>query len=179
MITKNKKVSVAYELRTQKDGEIVEKAGGETPFVYICGYNEALPHFEQNLLNLNEGDKFEFEIDVDNAYGPRNEDMVIELPMETFQGAEEDMLKVGQVLPMQDSLGRRLEGLITENSGESLTMDFNHPLAGQHLYFTGNVEKVEDAPDEEIEALNAPKCGSCSSCGSSCGGGDCGEGGCC
>jgi len=179
MITKNKKVSVAYELRTQAGGEIVETAGGETPFVYICGYEQSLPQFEQNLLGMKKGDSFEFDITAENAYGERNEDMLIELPLNVFEQVEEGMLKVGEVLPMQDSLGRRLQGTIKEISGENLKMDFNHPLAGEHLYFKGQVEEIIDATDEEITALTSGGCsGSCSSCGSGCGDHDHSEGGC-
>jgi len=186
MITKNKKVAVAYELRTQAGGEVVEVAGGETPFVFICGYEHALPKFEQELLGLKKGDSFEFNITAENAYGLRNEDMLIELPVNVFEGIEEGMLKVGEILPMQDSLGRRLQGTVKEVSEENVKMDFNHPLAGEHLFFKGSVESIEDATDEEIAGLNSGCGGSCSSCGSGCGDadGDCGdhnheEGGCC
>lgn len=187
MITKNKKVSVAYELRTQAGGEIVETAGGETPFVFICGHNHALPKFEQELLGLKKGDTFEFNITAENAYGLRNEDMLIDLSLDVFEGIEEGALKVGEMLPMQDSLGRRLQGVIKEVSEDSVKMDFNHPLAGEHLFFTGKIESVEDATDEEIAALNSGcggGCGSCSSgCGDhsedSCGSGNNEEGGCC
>lgn len=181
MITKNKKVSVAYELRTQADGEIVETAGGETPFVYICGYEQSLPVFEQNLLGMKKGDSFEFDITAESAYGERNEDMLIELPLNVFEQVEEGMLKVGEILPMQDSLGRRLQGTIKEICGENLKMDFNHPLAGEHLYFKGQIEEIEDATDEEITELTSAGggcSGSCGSCGSGCGDHDHEEGGC-
>lgn len=170
MITKNKKVSVAYELRTQADGELVETAGGEAPFVYICGYEQSLPQFEQNLLGLKKGDSFEFNISVENAYGERNEEMLIELPLDLFEEVEEGMLTVGEVLPMQDSLGRSLQGTVVEIGEENLKMDFNHPLAGENLYFKGIVEDVVDALDEEITALTSSSCGgSCGSCNSGCG----------
>jgi FKBP-type peptidyl-prolyl cis-trans isomerase SlyD len=170
MITKNKKVSVAYELRTQAEGELVETAGGETPFVYICGYEQSLPQFEQNLLGLKKGDSFEFDLDVEHAYGARNEEMLIELPLNLFGEVEEGMLAVGEVLPMQDSLGRSLQGTIKEIVGENLKMDFNHPLAGEHLYFKGSIQDIVDAKDEEITALTSGGCsGSCGSCNSGCG----------
>lgn len=168
MITKNKVVSVSYELRTQADGEIIERAGTENPLTFVCGYDQTIPQFEMNLLGLKEGDKFDFSLTADNAYGPRNEEMVVDLPLNLFEQVEEEMLKVGSVLPMQDSLGRKLQGEIKEIKEESLTMDFNHPLAGQELFFKGEVTNVRDANDEELENLNSGCGGSCSSC-SSCG----------
>jgi FKBP-type peptidyl-prolyl cis-trans isomerase SlyD len=168
MITKNKVVSVSYELRTQADGEVIERAGAENPLTFVCGYDQTIPQFEMNILGLQEGDNFDFHLTPDNGYGERNEDMVVDLPMNLFEQVEEDMLKVGTVLPMQDSLGRKLNGEIKEINEETLKMDFNHPLAGQDLFFKGNIVTVRDATDEEITNLNAGCGGSCSSC-SSCG----------
>ena len=88
-------------------------------------------------------------------------------------------MTVGNVLPMMDSLGRRLQGRIVEISGDEVRMDFNHPLAGKDLYFKGKVIAERDATDEELEALKSHKCGGCHGCSSDggCGSG-CGDGGC-
>ena len=93
-------------------------------------------------------------------------------------------MKVGNTLPMMDSLGRRLEGKIEEIGEEEVRMNFNHPLAGKTLFFKGEIVGVRDATDEELEALHSHKCGGCHGCGSdSCGGcgseeSSCGCGGC-
>ncbi len=166
MITKNKVVSVSYELRTQADGEVIEKAGTENPLTFICGYDQTIPQFEMEILGLKEGDNFNFHLTPDNGYGMRNEEMVVDLPLNLFEQVEEEMLKVGVVLPMQDSLGRKLQGEIKEMNDENLKMDFNHPLAGQDLYFNGAIVTVRDATEEEITNLNSGCGGSCSSCSS-------------
>lgn len=172
MITKNKFVSVCYELRTEKDGEALETAGADRPLEFICGQGQTLEYFEMNLLEKKEGDKFDFKIPAANAYGEVNEDMIVDLPKDIFKDVEEDEMKVGNVLPMMDSIGRRLQGRIVELGDEEVRMDFNHPLAGKDLYFKGEVIGVRDATDEELEALKAHKCGGCHGCGSesSCGG---------
>lgn len=168
MITKNKVVSVSYELRTQADGEVIERAGTEQPLTFVCGYDQTIPQFEMEILGLNEGDGFDFHLTPENGYGVRNEEMVVDLPMNLFEQVEADMLKVGVVLPMQDSLGRKLQGEIKEINDETLKMDFNHPLAGQDLYFKGSIVTVRDASEEELNNLAGGCGGSCSSC-SSCG----------
>ena len=56
MITKDKFVTVSYELRTEKDGEILETAGADRPLEFICGQGQTLEYFEMNLLDKNEGD---------------------------------------------------------------------------------------------------------------------------
>ena len=67
MITKNKFVTVSYELRTDKDGELLETAGADRPLEFICGQGQTLEYFEMNLLDKKEGDKFDFEIPAANA----------------------------------------------------------------------------------------------------------------
>lgn len=182
MITKNKVVSVSYELRTEPAGEILETAGADQPLEFICGQGQTLEYFEMNLLDKKAGDQFDFKIPAVHAYGELNEDMVVDLPKDIFKEVEPRDMQVGNVLPMMDSIGRRLQGKIISIGEEEVRVDFNHPLAGKDLYFKGEVLGVRDATDEELEALHAHKCGGCSGCGSEggCGSSDdsCGCGGC-
>lgn len=180
MITKNKYVTVSYELRTEKDGEVLEAAGADRPLEFICGQGQMLEYFEMNLLDRKEGERFDFRIPAANAYGLVNEDMVVDLPKDIFKEVEAEEFQVGNVLPMMDSLGRRLQGRIVEIGEDEVRMDFNHPLAGKDLYFSGEVLGVRDATDEELEALRSHKCGGCHGCGSDggCGGGEGSCGGC-
>lgn len=183
MITKNKVVSVSYELRTEPDGQVLETADAERPLEFICGQGQTLEYFEMNLLNKKVGDTFDFKIPATHAYGEVNEDMVVDLPKDIFKEVEPEDMKIGNVLPMMDSIGRHLQGKIVSLGEEDVRIDFNHQLAGKDLYFKGEVLAVRDATDEELEALHSHKCGGCSSCGSE-GGCDsnsdsCGCGGCC
>ena len=166
MITKNKFVTVSYELRTDKDGELLETAGADRPLEFICGQGQTLEYFEMNLLDKKEGDKFDFEIPAANAYGEVNEDMVVDLPKDIFQEVAAEDMVVGNVLPMMDSIGRRLQGKIESIREEEVRVNFNHPLAGKNLFFKGEVLGVRDATDEELEDLRSHKCGGCSGCGS-------------
>ncbi len=99
--------------------------------------------------------------------------MIVDLPKEIFQEVDAADMVVGHVLPMMDSIGRRLQGKIEQIAEEEVRVNFNHPLAGKDLYFKGEVLDVRDATDEELEALHSHKCGGCSGCGSDggCGGG--------
>ena len=175
MITKNKHVTLHYELRTEPDGDVLETADAQRPLEFICGQGQILEYFEMNLLGLEEGASFDFKIPATQAYGEVNQDMIVELPRDIFSEIEPADLKVGNTLPMQDSLGRHLMGKIVNLTDTGVTMDFNHELAGRDLYFKGVVVAVRDATDEELEALRSHKCGGCHGCGS---GGSCGDGGC-
>lgn len=177
--TPNKYVTVAYELYTDNDKgihELVEKAPIEHPFQFISGLGIALDSFESKILALAEGETFDFVLKVDEAYGPYEQDHVIELPKETFAingRFDKDMVYPGAVLPLVNADGMRFQGLVLELKDNSVIIDLNHPLAGKDLHFKGQVVTMRDATNEEIQALiNHEGC----NCGGDCEGGC--EGGC-
>lgn len=177
--TPNKYVTVAYELYTDNDKgihELVEKAPIEHPFQFISGLGIALDSFENKILALTEGEAFDFVLKVDEAYGPYEQDHVIELPKETFAingRFDKDMVYPGAVLPLVNADGMRFQGLVLELKDNTVIIDLNHPLAGKDLHFKGQVVTMRDATNEEIQALiNHESC----NCGGDCEGGC--EGGC-
>lgn len=177
--TPNKYVTVAYELYTDNDKgihELVEKAPIEHPFQFISGLGIALDSFESKILALAEGETFDFVLKVDEAYGPYEQDHVIELPKETFAingRFDKDMVYPGAVLPLVNADGMRFQGLVLELKDNTVIIDLNHPLAGKDLHFKGQVVTMRDATNDEIQALiNHEGC----NCGGDCEGGC--EGGC-
>lgn len=177
--TPNKYVTVAYELYTDNDKgihELVEKAPIEHPFQFISGLGIALDSFENKILALTEGEAFDFVLKVDEAYGPYEQDHVIELPKETFAingRFDKDMVYPSAVLPLVNADGMRFQGLVLELKDNTVIIDLNHPLAGKDLHFKGQVVTMRDATNEEIQALiNHEGC----NCGGDCEGGC--EGGC-
>lgn len=177
--TPNKYVTVAYELYTDNDKgihELVEKAPIEHPFQFISGLGIALDSFESKILALAEGETFDFVLKVDEAYGPYEQDHVIELPKETFAingRFDKDMVYPGAVLPLVNADGMRFQGLVLELKDNTVIIDLNHPLAGKDLHFKGQVVTMRDATNEEIqELINHEGC----NCGGDCEGGC--EGGC-
>lgn len=174
-IGKDKFVAVTYELKTDLEGELIEKATEETPLTFIAGAGQMLPRFEANLEGLKKGDSFEFKIETEEAYGAASEEAVVELPKNIFEidgKVDTEVIKEGNVVPMQDSSGRKMNGLVLEVTETTIKMDFNHPLAGDDLFFKGEVIEVRDASAEELAALQGGGCGS--DCGDSCGDG-CGD----
>lgn len=189
--TPNKYVTVAYELYTDNDKgihELVEKAPIEHPFQFISGLGIALDSFESKILALAEGETFDFVLKVDEAYGPYEQDHVIELPKETFAingRFDKDMVYPGAVLPLVNADGMRFQGLVLELKDNTVIIDLNHPLAGKDLHFKGQVVTMRDATNEEIQALinhEGCNCGDCEGgCEGGCGGHhhEHGEGECC
>lgn len=150
-VEKNKVVSLTYTL-TLDNGEIADTATKESPFVFIHGIGQTLPHFDSGLNGLKAGDSFEFDIDPENAYGVSREDFKIHIPREVFSGPDvpADVLEVGRMIPMQDEQGRPMNGIILHFDEEKVLMDFNHPLSDQRLHFKGDIISLRDATPEEL-----------------------------
>lgn len=150
-VSKDKVVSVSYELKVQ--GEVVDSADANSPMQFIFGNGSLIQSFESNIKDMKAGDSFEFSIPSDNAYGAVIPEYVIKLPKSIFEKegeVDESILVVGNRLPMVDQEGNHLNGLVVDILDSEVVMDFNHPLAGEDLHFTGKVEDVREASDEEL-----------------------------
>lgn len=181
-IEKNSFVSLTYELRTTgADGELVEKVDTATPLQFVFGSGRMLEAFEQNIEGLTAGNDFKFKINCKDAYGEVEKEAIVDLPKNIFIVNGElrsDLLVVGKHVPMMGDNGQHMMGIVLNVGDNSVTMDFNHPLAGEDLYFSGTILEVREATADE---LIGPSCGGgCGGCGGGCGeGGGCGDGGCC
>lgn len=181
-IDNNKYVALQYELYagSAEARDLVEQTTPERPFEFIYGMGMVLPAFEKNLFGLEEGDKFDFTLSVENGYGAYQEEYVMPLNKEIFVNAEgkfdEEVIFEGNVIPMMDSEGNQLMGLVKSVEPATVVVDFNHPLAGKELHFVGVVETVREATEEDINKFFGGQAGGC---GSGCGdGGSCGCSGC-
>lgn len=163
-IENNRMVSLTYELReNDSNGKIIETIEETRPLSFIFGTGRLLPSFETNLNSLSKGDPFSFALDSADAYGERREEMIIDVPISVFHSegkVDESICYVGNVVPMMDSSGNPLSGTINEISEDHVRMDFNHPMAGVNLYFTGQVIDVREPSFEELNA-SASSCSGC------------------
>jgi len=149
-IDKNKVVELSFQLHLSGyDGELIQEFAKEEPFKFIFGVGQLLESFEKKLSGLSEGQAFKFMIPVGEAYGEVDEEAIIDFPPSALN-IDKDYLYVGSVLPFKDEEGNEMEGTIVEINDNAISIDFNHPLAGEDLYFEGKVEKVRDASPEEL-----------------------------
>jgi len=174
IIEKNKVVSLIYELRVDGNhGEVVESLNDDRPLTFIYGTGALLPKFEDQIGGLKTGDTFNFLLNCEDAYGLATEEAVVEIPKNVFEVEGEfdkELVNVGNAIPMMDGEGNRLNGVVVSVNPETVTMDFNHPLAGDNLYFSGKVVEIRDATDEEIQHGHIHSSNSCGDdCGGSCG----------
>jgi FKBP-type peptidyl-prolyl cis-trans isomerase SlyD len=169
-------VTLTYDLHVDdENGEMVEQATETQPLEFLYGAGAMLPKFESQLAGLREGEHFTIKLSKNDAYGDLNEEAVVELPKHVFlvDGKfDDELIQVGNTVPMMSSNGQRLNGLVLEVNEDIIKMDFNHPLAGEDLFFAGKVLAVREASDEEVAQILSGGGG----CGCGSGGGGCGSG---
>lgn len=177
MENNNRFVSISYSLYIDEDGEkrLVEKTTDDKPFELITGFGIALDSFEQQVTPLEKGAKFDFSLTRDDAYGDYRDDLLMELGRDVFSingHFDHEHVYQDAVIQMQNDEGNRFYGRVVEVGEEKVKIDLNHPLAGETLYFKGEVLENREATEDEINHLMKHLTGGC---GGHCG--DC-EGGC-
>lgn len=139
-------VEVSYTLRADgPQGEELESCPDENPFVFRVGEEEVLEKFEEALLGKRVGEPFSLYLSCDDAYGHEQDDAIVALPKSTFMvdgKLDEEVMKVGEVVPLEDEDGHEVIGVVVELEGDVVHVDFNHPLAGLDLHFEGVVLAV-------------------------------------
>lgn len=154
---KDKVVAVAYTLRVD-DGEtgkeIYETVTAESPFYFLFGYQNVLPKFEESISGKAAGESFSVSIDFENGYGDYDDSKKVIIPKAQFKEEgkkNKALLRVGNVIPMQDDKGNQMRGEIMKVDYLGVHMDFNPPLAGYDLYFEGKIISIREAQTVEIE----------------------------
>ena len=155
MIAKEQVVTLNYRLKEgSTDGNLIEETYSKEAMSFIYGVGGMIPKFEQEIENLKDGDKFSFTLTPEEGYGDLNPEAVVDVPKNIFEvegKIEDGMLVVGNVIPMSDNQGQRMDGIVKEVTDTTIKMDFNHPLAGVSLHFEGDIVSTRKATAEELE----------------------------
>jgi FKBP-type peptidyl-prolyl cis-trans isomerase SlyD len=156
-VSQNKVVSLTYELSVREGEEslLVEKVSPEQPFVYLHGMSGLPEKFEGALENLETGAAFDFSLSKEESgYGELDPSAVVDLPLEVFMvdGVfDSEMVAIGNFIPMSDTEGNKMQGLVKDVTEQFVKMDFNHPLAGRDLFFKGSIHGIREASAEELD----------------------------
>ena len=173
----NKYISVSYQLFSiEEDGtkQLEEQTQQGNPFVFISGFGLTLDAFEQRILPLQPGEKFDFTLEPANAFGDYDEEGVHKMKREAFTingHFDHENIYPGAIITMQDEDERRFMAQVTKVDEDHVTIDTNHPLAGTTLQFIGIVLENRDATNEEIQHMlnhlshNGCCCDDCEDCG--------------
>ena len=181
MKIENQKVAtLIYEMFVVgEDGkeEVMETATLERPLIYCHGEGMMLPAFEAAMLGKDVDDPFDFVITPDQAYGEYDDEGVMSLDKKLFYNGDDEFdaerVYEGAIVPMNTVDGQIINAQVVEITDDKVTIDLNHPLAGETLHFVGKVVDVRDVTPGELKALHqrghCGRCkGDCNTCESDC-----------
>ena len=146
-VSENAVVSIHYKL-TDINGQVLDTSEGRAPLAYIHGRGHLISGLEKELTGKKEGDKFNITIAPEEAYGKRDESLVRQVPRSAFKDVKD--LETGMRFQSQTESGTEVF-TVTEIQDQEVTIDGNHPLAGEALTFDVEVDHVREATEEELQ----------------------------
>ncbi len=141
-------VSIHYRL-TNESGEELDSSAGQDPLSYLHGTNSLIPGLETALTGQAAGDKLQVTVQPADAYGDVNPELVQTVPISAFDTPEN--VKAGVQFQAQGPDGQVQLITVQEVTDDGVTINANHPLAGQVLHFDVTIEAVREASAEEID----------------------------
>lgn len=146
-IKANKVVSLSYTLRDDS-GEIIDQSKDGSPLLYLHGARNIVPGLEEQLEGVGQGESIKAIVPPEKGYGPRIGESQ-EVPRNLFPADSE--IAPGMQVVAHDDQGRQIPFFITGMTDQTVTVDPNHPLAGETLHFEVTVDSLRDASEAEIE----------------------------
>jgi len=178
-ITQNKVATLTYTLKND-DGEILDKADENSPFLYMHGTGGIIKGLEAALEDKVVGDSFQVIIAPEDAYGAHDDKLTESVPRKMFEGIPDEEMVAGAQFHASTAQGTQVI-TVASIDGDTINIDANHPLAGETLHFDVAVKDIRDATEEEIAHGHPHAPGGCGShdapeekkdscCGGGCGG---------
>lgn len=187
-IEKGQYVAMGYDLyEVAPDGTqiLVHTTDEKHPEQFVFGMTPGMIQpLEKAVEGMGEGEEFDVTVKAAEAFGNYSPEQIVSLPKDLFEidgKFDSERVKIGAAVPMMTADGYQVMGKVMEIGPDSVKMDFNHPLAGKDVRFSGSILAVRPASDEEIAAVNGGGCGGCGDGGCCGGNGSCGgdNGSCC
>jgi FKBP-type peptidyl-prolyl cis-trans isomerase SlyD len=145
-IETNHVVSIHYTLKGDA-GEVIDSSLGGEPLAYLHGHGNLVPGLERELTGKSAGDKLQVKIAPADGYGEYDPQLVQRVPRRALKGVAN--VRVGMRLQAQTGQGPK-PVTVTHITGDMVTLDGNHPLAGKHLNFDVEIAAVRAATEEEL-----------------------------
>jgi len=142
----NQVVSIHYQL-TNAEGEVLDASTPDMPLVYLAGAGNIIRGLERALMGKTIGEKFDITVSPAEAYGDRDENLVQTVPKTAFEGV--DSISEGMQFHAAGDSGEVMV-TVTAVTDDKVTVDANHPLAGQDLTFAVEVVAIRAANDVEL-----------------------------
>jgi len=132
---------------TNDAGEVLDSSEGREPLPYLHGVGNIVVGLEKALSGKKAGDKLNVDVSPEEGYGVRNDALIQVVPKAAFKGV--DNLEPGMQFHAESNAGP-VSVVITQIDGENVTIDGNHPLAGETLHFVVEITEVREASVEEV-----------------------------
>lgn len=145
-VSKDKVVTIDYTV-TNSQGAVIDSSKGGEPFAYIQGGGNIIPGLEQALEGKTQGETLKISVPPELGYGLRDAALMQTVPRERFDGIE--ALEVGMRFHAESDQGEKMVTVI-DIEGDDVTIDGNHPLAGETLEFGVTVIEVREPSEEEL-----------------------------
>ncbi len=146
-IKKNAVVSIDYTL-TNNEGVVMDSSSNQGPLSYIHGIGNLIIGLEKELEGKSVGEALQVSVSPEEGYGVRDDDLMQVVQRDMFQGV--DSLEEGMQFQAQTDQGMRIFSIVNI-VGDEVTIDGNHPLAGETLNFDVKVVDIREATHEELE----------------------------
>ena len=146
MIAKNSVVSIHYQL-TNQEGAVIDSSEGKDPLLYLHGSGNIIPGLESALEGKEAGDTVDVTVPPEEGYGTYQKALLQEVPKSAFPDGHE--VEIGQTFTAQGEQGA-VQVTVKKIESDTVTVDANHPLAGETLNFAVEVVGVRDATEEEV-----------------------------
>lgn len=147
-VADNHVVGIEYTLKDGK-GEVLDTNEGADPLLYIQGLGQIVSGLEKALAGRSQGDKVEVKVVAAEGYGEFDDELIQRVPRKEFKDMEP--LEEGMEIVVEDEDGEDQVMTITEMTDGEVTLDGNHPLAGQDLHFKVSITSIRVATKDEIE----------------------------
>jgi FKBP-type peptidyl-prolyl cis-trans isomerase SlyD len=171
-VTKDRVVSIDYNLKDSK-GDLIDSSPSGEPLVYIHGNDNIIKGLEKHLEGKATGDQVDCVIPAVEGYGERDESLVFKVDKSEF--GPDAQVEVGMQFEAHGEEGAQIVTVVGVENSE-ITIDANHPLAGEELHFSVKVVDIREATSEELEHGHVHAVGGCDDCG--CEDGECEDGSC-
>lgn len=138
----NAVATVHYTGTLPESGEVFDSSEGRDPLTFLVGHKQMIPGFEEELMGAEKGERRTFTLEPERAYGQKMEEAIQTIPKDMFGDIEPEvgMTLMSDVGPFN----------VTAVDGDTITVDFNHKLAGETLEFSVEVVDVRPASEEEL-----------------------------
>ena len=140
-------VSMEYSLHV--DGELLDTSDGQGPLQFLVGYGNVIAGLESEMMGMKIGDSKDVVVQPEDGYGEFDDDAFMNVPKKDFP---QDMpLEVDAELTVRDEEGHARYARVDSIEGDTVRLDFNHPLAGAELHFSVKVVALREPSEEELE----------------------------